>query len=79
MYIWGAAKLNGTQYDPQNKELVKFLMSLVADCATYPADQEQLRKEGHLVYDYQKTEAKRTETTEQADMVFTKTAECNAE
>eukprot|EP00974_Lingulodinium_polyedra_P105790 10241077-Lingulodinium_polyedra.AAC.1 len=54
-------------------------MSLVADCATHPADQEQLRKEGHLMHEYHKTEAKRTETSEQTDMAFTKQAECTAE
>eukprot|EP00974_Lingulodinium_polyedra_P040973 3937536-Lingulodinium_polyedra.AAC.1 len=54
-------------------------MSLVVGCATHPADQEQLRKEGHLMHEGQKTEAERTETSEQTDMAFSKTAECNVE
>ena len=79
MYLWDVAKLNGCAYDPKNKALTSSLLSLVADCPSYPADSEELRKQGHLMYDYSKRDAKRQEFHQGRAMHFGKEADVNAE
>ena len=79
MYLWDVAKLNGMAYDPKNKDMIKFLLSLVADCQTSPADSDELRKQGHLMYDYAKKDAKREEFRHGRNMAFEKEASVTSE